>query len=160
MTIDRPEPDAANDYRVDHALLLLRSFKRLIGRDLIRPGSDPIATAHDLYCAPFVLLSHDASADPVFTYANLTAQRLFEMPWQEFVRLPSRFSAEPMLREERQRLLERVSRQGYIDDYQGIRVSRTGRRFLVSKATVWDLADDQARIVGQAATFDTWRMLG
>jgi len=30
-----------------------------------------------LYMAPFGLLAHDESADPLFVYANLTAQQRF-----------------------------------------------------------------------------------
>ncbi|MFD8646950.1 MEKHLA domain-containing protein [Streptomyces mirabilis] len=43
--------------------------------------------------APFGLLAHDTSADPIFIYANSTAQRCFEYTWHEFVRLPFRLSA-------------------------------------------------------------------
>jgi hypothetical protein len=42
---------------------------------------------------------------------------------------------------------------------QGVRVSRTGRRFLVSNATVWNLTDELGRAAGQAATFSTWKNL-
>jgi hypothetical protein len=47
--------------------------------------------------------------------------------------------------------------QGYIDDYAGVRVSRTGRRFLIEGATVWNLIETDGRLVGQAATFSRWR---
>ena len=150
------EPGDGVGYHPDHARLLLHSHRQLTGRDLLPAQS---ASAQALYEAPFVVLSHDAGADPRFTYANRTAQRLFEMPWPEIVGMPSRFSAEPLLREERQRLLERVARDGYIDDYCGVRVSRSGRRFLVRNATVWNLLDDD-RIVGQAAAFSDWQPLG
>ncbi len=157
MTAERPEPDAANDYCVALAQRLLHCYQVLTGQALIVDASDPVAAACSLYHAPFVVLSHDSAADPVFNYANLTAQRCFEMSWPEFVRLPSRFSAEPLARDERQRLLDRVSRQGFIDDYQGVRISRTGRRFLVGNATVWNLTDEQGQAAGQAATFAAWR---
>lgn len=102
-------------------------------------GVFPIETAKGLYDAPFVVLAHDTAPDPVFFYANRQAQRLFEMTWAEMVALPSRHSAEPLAREDRQRLLDRVSRSGYIDDYTGVRISRAGKRFLIAKATVWNL---------------------
>lgn len=153
------EPSAANQYLVDHASLLLTSHLRLTGRPLMPPCLNAEQAARNLYHAPFVVLSHDTAADPRFTYANLAAQRLFEMPWAEIVGLPSRYSAEPLAREERQRLLERVARQGYIDDYQGVRVSRSGQRFLVRNATVWNLLDADGRPRGQAASFADWRPL-
>jgi hypothetical protein len=33
----------------------------------------------------------------VFCYANRTAQRLWGLTWEEFIRLPSRLSAEPLV---------------------------------------------------------------
>jgi hypothetical protein len=154
------EPVVHNTFQSVHALLLLESFRRLTGRELLPPAADPVETARRLYHAPFVVLSHDTAADPVFTYANLTAQRLFAMPWPRIVGLPSRYSAEPLAREERQRLLERVASHGYIDDYRGVRVSSTGKRFWVQQATVWNLVDADGNIAGQAATFADWRDAG
>jgi PAS domain-containing protein len=149
------EPDEANQFLAAHAALLLSSYRRLTGRDLLPPDSAP-AAARALYHAPFAVLSHDGTADPAFTYANRTAQRLFEMPWSEIVGLPSRYSAEPLARDERQRLLQCVARQGYIDDYQGVRISRNGRRFLIRRATVWNLVAGEGSPAGQAATFSDW----
>jgi hypothetical protein len=150
------EPAADNDFQSAHASLLIESFRRLTGRDLLPAGVDADETARRLYHAPFVVLSHDTAPDPVFTYANLTAQRLFEMPWARIVGMASRYSAEPLAREERQRLLARVASHGYIDDYSGVRVSGTGKRFLVRDATVWNLVDAAGQVLGQAATFADW----
>jgi hypothetical protein len=102
------------------------------------------------------VLAHDSAPDPVFFYANLTAQSLFEMSWQNMVQLPSRHSAEPVQREERQRLLDCVRRQGYIDDYAGVRISATGKRFRIARASVWNLLDASGDSVGQAASFSAW----
>lgn len=153
------EPCAANRFLLEHANLLIESYRHLVRGPLMPPCLSPELAARELYQAPFVVLSHDSAADPLFTYANLAAQRLFEMSWSEMVGMPSRFSAEPLAREERQRLLEQVARQGYIDDYQGVRVSKSGRRFLVRDATVWNLLDQDGNLRGQAATFSHWTML-
>jgi hypothetical protein len=64
-----------------------------------------------------------------------------------------------MHRDERARLLDRVSQQGYIDDYRGVRISKTGRRFMIEQATVWNLLDENGAPYGQAATFSQWRYL-
>jgi hypothetical protein len=56
-------------------------------------------------------------------------------------------------------LLTAVTQQGYIDDYSGIRISRTGRRFRILQATVWNLIDAHDRYAGQAASFDRWEFL-
>lgn len=140
---------------MDEAVQILQSYRQMTGRDLLPGSAPPDQLAHQLYHAPFVVLSHDASADPLFTYANLAAQRLFEFSWDEMVGMPSRFSAEPMLREERQKLLERVARDGYIDDYHGVRIAKSGQRFMIKNATVWNRIDPQGLRLGQAATFTT-----
>ena len=153
------EPNESNDFQADHAWLLLDSYRRLTGRNLLPPGRSAEAMARDPYFAPFVVLSHDTAADPVFTYANLTAQRIFAMCWREIVGLHSRFSAEPMAREERQRLLELVASQGYMDDYRGVRIASTGKRFEIGHATIWNLIGISGERLGQGATFAEWRDL-
>jgi len=85
--------------------------------------------------------------------------QLFEMSWDELIRTPSRFTAEAPVRDERERLLAQVSRQGYIDDYVGVRISGNGRRFRIEKATVWNLTGKDGQVAGQAATFDRWTFL-
>ena len=151
-----PGPD--NDFLAPHALLLLESYRRLLGRELVAAGTVP-EKARALYEAPFVVVSHDTAPDPVFNYANLAAQHLFEMHWNAFVRTPSRLSAGPVHRDERARLLEEVARNGYIDNYAGIRVSKSGRQFRIECAVVWNLTDALGRYAGQAAVFSDWQDL-
>jgi hypothetical protein len=151
-----PEPSAANAWLAPHATLLLASFERLVGRALVPAGPAPAGRARALYEAPFVVLSHGGGPDPVFTYGNLAAQRLFELSWDELTRLPSRLSAEPLHREERERLLAEVARRGFVDDYRGVRIARSGRRFRIERAIVWNVLDPRGVPCGQAATFDAW----
>ena len=151
----RSEPNADNGFQEASARLIVASHSRLLRRDLL-PDGDADDLARRLYCAPFVVLAHDAAPDPVFFYANLAAQELFAMSWREIVRLPSRLSAEPLAREERQRLLDRVARDGFIDDYGGVRIAASGERFRICGATVWNLIAGEATSVGQAATFANW----
>lgn len=161
-TIQEPRvfiPCPANRYHVDHAERLRTSFHALTGRDLIAPALSPDAAAEGLFHAPFVILSHDAAPDPILTYGNLTALKLFALTWEELTQMPSRLTAEAPNRAERARLLAEVTARGFIDDYSGVRIARTGQRFLIEQATVWNLTDDQGRRCGQAATFRAWRYL-
>jgi len=48
---------------------------------------------------------------------------------------------------------------GPVDDYSGIRISQSGRRFRIEQAIVWNLIDAAGHLCGQAATFDTWTPL-
>jgi len=152
------EPHPNNRFLPEHARLLLDNYQRLTGRELV-PVGDPMQRAKNLYEASFVVLSHNTAPDPVFNYANLAAQRLFEMDWDTFVALPSRLSAGPMHRDERRRLLDSVAHNGYIENYAGIRVTKSGRQFRVEAATVWNLTGDDGKYAGQAAMFSEWRFL-
>jgi len=87
------------------------------------------------------------------------ALEVFAMDFAGFTRLPSRYSAEPLERDERARLLERVGRDGFIDDYAGVRISASGQRFRIKQAVVWNLIDEQGICHGQAASFDHWQMI-
>ena len=109
--------------------------------------------------AAFVVLSHDAQSDPIFNYGNNAAQTLFEMDWATLTALPSRFSAEPMHREERQQLLNEVTNKGYSASYRGIRISASGRRFYIDSARIWSLRDSSGEHIGQAAMFSDWQWL-
>ena len=137
-------------------LLIIASFRQLTGRNLI----DPAASSRWLYeSAPFAVLAHDRSDDPRFVYANKTAQDCFEYSWDEMVGMPSRLSAQAPEREERQRFLESVSSQGFIDNYRGLRIAKSGRRFWIEEATVWQLVRPGGECFGQAAVFHRWKDL-
>ena len=142
-----------------HVQLLLDSFARLLGRELISRQGSAEAQAERLFQAPFVVVSHGTEADPILNYGNAAALALWEMDHATLTRTPSRLTAEPVHRDERARLLERTRRDGYVDDYAGIRISRTGRRFRIEQAIVWNLVDAAGIHRGQAATFDRWTPL-
>ena len=155
MTDDRPR----NPTSLAHAQLLLDSYRRLLGRELIDRSGDVEEEAARLFEAPFVVLSHGTEADPVLNYGNRVALGLWDTDLDTLSKTPSRLTAEAVHRDERARLLERVTRDGYIDDYTGIRISTTGCRFFIERATVWNLSDEAGRPAGQAATFASWRFL-
>lgn len=136
------------------AELLADSYAHLVGRPLVPSGVQDAAAW--LYEAPFGLLAHDTSPDPLFVYANLSAQRHFGYAWSEFVGLPSRLSAGQEDREPRQVLLDGVRSKGYADGYRGPRVTRTGRQFWIEDVTVWNLAHADGVPVGQAALIGSW----
>ena len=144
---------------IDHTAFLLHSFRHWTGRDLIPSTGSPEERARRLFDAPFVVISHGIEADPVLNYGNQAALALWEMTREEFTKMPSRSTAEPMEQAERAKLLTEVSKKGFMDGYGGIRISKTGRRFRVENATVWNLLDERDRYRGQAATFSRWTYL-
>jgi PAS domain S-box-containing protein len=131
--------------------LLAGSYARLLGRPLVpEPLSVEAATRWLYEEAPFAVLAHNTDADPRFVYGNKAAQRRFEYSWEEITGLPSRLSAEAPNREERQRFLERVQRVGYEEGYRGVRITKSGKRFMIEQATLWQLLDDDGMLHGQA----------
>lgn len=151
-------PSDANQYYRSHIALLLDNYQRLLGLPLLEVAEGQ-SLAQRVFDADFALLSHTNDADPLFNYANRTALELFEFSWEEIIGMPSRFSAEPVNREERERLLKLVSEKGYISDYSGVRIAKSGKRFLIRQAVVWNVYDDRQRYVGQAACFSDWTLL-
>ena len=142
-----------------HAAVLARSYQHWTGRPLMPENLARCELAAGLFNAPFVLVSHGTEADPVLNYGNQAALTLWEMTWDELTSTPSRLTAEAPNREERARLLDQVTRQGFIDNYSGVRISKSGRRFRIERAIVWNLLADTGQVCGQAATFAQWEFL-
>ena len=138
---------------------LLDSYRHWIGRDLIERTGDPEFQARTLFESPLVVVSHGTEVDPILNYGNRTALDLWEMTWEQLIRTPSRLTAEPVNRAEREWMLEQARMRGFIDTYRGIRVSGTGRRFLVENALIWNVLDADHQRIGQAATFSHWTRL-
>lgn len=143
--------DAVPDERLR---LLVESYHRLTGKKLLEGVPvDSAALRAAVWNAPRAIVAHGTEDDPVFFYGNRLALQLFEMSFAEFTRLPSRLSAEPLAQEAREKLLAKVVQQGYVDGYSGMRIASSGRRFMITDCTVWNLADEQGGYHGQAAVF-------
>ena len=93
---------------------LVSSYRRTVGSEppFLEHGTP--RSAERVYAqASHPVLAHNTDPDPRFIYANRAAQTAFEYDWDEITSLPSRLSAEPVDREERQRLLDSVARHGF-----------------------------------------------
>lgn len=152
-----PEPSRENQFYADHLQRLRRNYERLTGKSFGPSDLTGVEFAEAIYQAPYVVVSHGPQPDPIFNYANLVAQGLFELSWQDFCQLPSRLSAEPPNQAERQRLLDAVTHQGFMAGYEGIRIAKSGRRFWIKDVTVWNLTDDEGIYRGQAAIYSRWQ---
>lgn len=149
---------ADHQFLLTHTSYLLNSYAHWLGRPLLH-NCQPDEAVRQLFMAPFVVVSHGTQVDPVLNYGNQMALDLWEMDWSKFISTPSRITAEPVHRQERQRLLQCVNAKGYIDNYSGIRITSTGRRFRINAAIVWNLLDANGNHHGQAATFNKWEYL-
>jgi PAS domain-containing protein len=144
-----------------HVRRILTSYRHWFGHDLI-PGALGLsadAMAEAAYHAPRTLLSHGKQTDPVLNYGNAATLALWGYSWDELTATPSRLTAEPMERSERQRFLEQVRTQGHVADYRGIRIAKNGQRFWIEQAAVWNVLDEHGEHIGQAASFDTWKLI-
>jgi hypothetical protein len=149
-----------DDQALRRCRILCDSFARLLGRPLLPDlPKDDRALGQVLYHASPVIVSHGVEADPIFWFANRTAQRLWELDWSRFTRMPSRQSVAADEHQNREELLRRAREHGYIDDYRGIRISASGRRFRIDDVILWNLTDANGQRIGQAATFARWSFL-
>lgn len=155
--LDETDRAAMRDSAGARLSLIADSFARLAGVPLVEPPPDDLERA--LWETPRAILAHGTEAEPRFFYGNRTALELFAMRAADFIGLPSHRSAEPALRGERARMLERLGRDQMIDDYAGVRIATTGRRFAIGPAHVWNLIGARGERIGQAATFAEWRFL-
>lgn len=142
-------------------LLLIESHFRKVGRPLFTEEIEISDVARVLWEAPFPVLSHDDTADdggPRFVYANRAALDLFEAEWDELIGTPSRRSAEPVtdIQEDRSAALTAAMENGFIDNYEGNRISAKGTKFRISRATVFNVEAPSGDVVGQAAVIRAW----
>ena len=144
---------------IAHTQILLDSFRHYVGRELIARMGQPAEDARTVFESPFVVVSHGTQDDPILNYGNQTALTLWEMDIPTLTSMPSRLTAEPMHRDERAQLMTRAARDGFVDDYRGIRITSSGKRFLIEQAIIWNLIDGNGQRIGQAATFADWKWL-
>ncbi len=134
---------------------MLDSYKRFLGMDLVKRVSRE-EDSKSLFLVPFVVVSHGIEKDPIFKYGNKKALEVFEIDWEDLIKLPSRLSADPIHQDERAFFLNEVTNKGFIKNYSGIRISSKGKRFKIKDAIVWNVLDENENYIGQAATFDQW----
>ncbi len=156
MNVAEPWSDLAV---IQWSQLLFNSFRHWMGHDLIERTGGAEQQAKTLYQAPFLVVSHGMEADPVLNYGNKIALDLWDLDWERFTRTPSRLTAEPIDQAERARMLAQAQEKGFIDDYKGVRITGTGKRFLVQQAIVWNVVGSEGEQIGQAATFSRWTFL-
>lgn len=159
MSVDPFIEASSRAFLVRQTRLMLSSYRKLTGKVLWPEDRPDEVLIREVFDAPFVLCSAGTEPDPVLNYGNAQALKLWEMDWETLTRTPGRHTAEAPERGAREEFLRTVKEKGYIDNYSGIRISSTGRRFEIKNAIVWNLLDSQGRYAGQAASFSSWTPL-
>lgn len=144
---------------IEHSRRILKSYESITGIQLFDAMHSDEYLSYLLYHAPFVVVSHGIQLDPVFNYANVTAQQLWSLNWNQFTALPSRLSAEAECAADRQRLLNEAAQKGYISNYEGVRISSSGQRFKIENVLLWNLPNEANEKIGQVALFRNWTNL-
>jgi hypothetical protein len=151
-------PSPVNSYQTAFVAKLAASFARATGGDLVaEAGLDPARLGQGAWEGCFALLTHDMSA--ILNYANRFTLDLWEMDWETMRQTPSRLTAPEEDRAARAELMAAVARDGFVRDYRGRRVSRSGKLFLIERATVWTMTDPSGVAFGTGAFFHSVKRL-
>lgn len=146
-------------------LLVVESYTKAVGKKLFAEQFSIQDIAEKIYDAPFVLLSHrygeegEAVREHTFNYANRRALELFDCEWADLVGKPSSSSGEDdeAVQSDRDALLMACKKEGFVENYEGWRVSSKGERFLVKGATLWEVKTSSGDAsLGQAVVFTEW----
>jgi len=137
--------------------LILTSYRKIFDKDLISIDSNQ-SLEEVLFKANFYLVSHQYQNEPILVYANQKVLERWEMTWEQFIGTPSKYTAETDLQSNRAKMLAIAEKQGYFDNYEGVRISAKGNRFWIKKALIFNIYEHENevltdKIIGQAALF-------
>jgi len=142
---------------ITRASEILESYRRRLGHDLFDRSGDPAEDGRRLFELPMAVLAHDASPTPLLDWANLAAARAFDATPESLLGRPSAATAPADAVADRGKLFEALARDGFVTGYSGVRVSLTGRRFVIDDVTVLEVTDATGRPAGHAAVIGATR---
>lgn len=145
-------------------LLVVESYTKAVGKRLLADQMSITEIAAQIWEGPFVLLSHaygdetEGLREHKFNYANRKALELWETEWSDLVGKPSSVSGEDSeeVQAERDALLLEAKEKGFVEGYEGWRVSAKGAKFKVRGATLWEVKNAAEESLGQAVVFTEW----
>jgi hypothetical protein len=145
---------------ISRAREILDSFHLLLGRELVPRSGDAAEDARRLFDLPLAVLAHDTSPQPLLDWANLAAARAFDATPESLLGRPSAATAPADAVADRRTLFDVLARRGFVTGYSGVRVSLTGRRFLIEDVTVLEVTGTTGRPAGHAAVIGATRPAG
>lgn len=130
------------------------SLFRLTGQTLLEKmqiDSIPQVHSHTRYA----VLSHGTQDDPIFHYFNRAALETFEYTEGEVYKIPSRYSApDGAARSVRDKLIGEATQAEVLNLYDSIRITKSGKLFMIKHIVLWNVYDDDGVRVGQTAIYD------
>lgn len=161
-----PSPLWYEPVMVTHALHLIRSYRELTGKDLVSKDlalTNPEAAAKELFFSPRVIVSHGIQAGPegpILNYGNARALRAWKASWEELTSTASIYTADVDNREKRAEVMQKVTENGFVTDYSGIRIAFDKTKFRIEGVDIWNVVDNDSGLrIGQAATFSEMTLL-
>lgn len=160
-----PSPEWYSESMVEHSSILIKTFHKIRGQELVPLSlvdDDPVEASKRLFMKDDVMvLSHGIQGDPegpILNYGNYKTLQQWKASWEQLTTMPSRYTAGPQDRSEREKFLQQILETGYSEGYSGIRVAVDGTKFLLTNATVWNV-EWEGRRIGQAAALFSWEPL-
>ena len=145
---------------ITRAREILESYRRRLGHDLFERSGDAAEDARRLFDLPLAVLAHDASPAPLLDWANLAAARAFDATPESLLGRPSADTAPTDAVSDRRALFEVLAGQGFVTGYSGVRISLTGRRFVIDDVTVFEVTGAAGRPAGHAAVISATHSAG
>ena len=71
MIASSSEPNETNGYLAEHVNRLIASLRHWTGRNLVDVDWPAVDQARQLFHAPFVVLSHNQTSDPILNNLNI-----------------------------------------------------------------------------------------
>lgn len=137
--------------------LIAESFARLAGKPLV--GLAPAGYEPAMWQAPRAIGARGIGFEPRYFYGNRMLLDLLGMSASELAGTSPRQQAEPLLRAERERMIDELARNDIVEIYGVVGLTATGRRFAISDAQIWNLIDRRGGRHGLGITFSAWRYL-
>ncbi len=147
-------PGEENDFHDAFVQKVLASHLRVVGRPLLAGWN-----GRNVWSGDFALLTHRGDRRAMLNYGNTFALGLWACDWQQFTATPSSATAPDDDRASREAMMQQVVREGFVSGYEGRRVSRTGRPFLIQDVTIWRLLEENGESFGVAAFFRQYKHL-
>lgn len=156
----KPSERADDSFRACRAREILDSYRRLLGRELLPRSGDATEDARRLFDLPLAVLAHDTAPQPRLDWANRAAAMAFDATPESLLGRPSAATTPADAVADRGKLFEALARDRFVTGYSGVRVSLTGRRFVIDDVTVFEVTDADGRPAGHAAVIGTTRPAG